>query len=310
MKEDKKIITGIHTSENISNLIYTIRNQQVMLDNDLAKIYNYEVKRLNEQVKRNINRFPEDFMFQLTREEVELVKSHFATSQVQGYFTGQYGGRRKLPYAFTEQGVYMLATVLKGRTAEQQSIFIMRAFREMRQFLANNQELFSKISKIELKQLEADKKFERIFQYIATTQKVKQKIFFNGQIYDAFSFLVDLVARSEKDLILIDNYVDITTLNILAKKNQNVRVLIFTAGKGSLTDKDIANFNAQYPKLTVKITNDFHDRFLIIDKTKAYHIGASIKDAGKKSFAITKLKDKNLMESLLKRLQKIPSVVK
>lgn len=153
-KENTEIVPVTIQANDIGNLIYTIRDKQVMLDHDLAALYGYEVKRLNEQVKRNIARFPDDFMFQLTREEVEAVKSQIATSPNSNFYSGQEGGRRKPPYAFTEQGIYMLATVLKGEVAEQQSIFIMRAFREMRRFIANNALLFEKVSHIELKQLE------------------------------------------------------------------------------------------------------------------------------------------------------------
>lgn len=185
-----------------------IRGQQVMLDTDLADIYGYEVKRLNEQVKRNKKRFPEDFMFQLTREEVELVKSQIATSRNETLFEGQDGGRRKLPYAFTEQGIYMLATVLKGELAERQSIFIMRAFKEMRHFIAHNALMFEKINSIELKQLEyqkdADEKFGRIFEYMTNHKVSNQKIFFDGQIFDAFSLFTEIIRHAKTDIVLID----------------------------------------------------------------------------------------------------------
>lgn len=156
---------------------------------------------------------------------------------------------------------------------------------------------------MELKQLETDKKLEEVFNYIATNTEVKQKIFFNGQIYDAFSFLVEIIAKATKEIILIDNYVDINTLNILSKRNNGVNINIFTSGKGNLTIKDINKFNTQYPTLVVKTNTDFHDRFLILDEMEVYHIGASIKDAGKKSFGITKIEDKDLIESLLKRVR-------
>lgn len=168
MKEKADLVPVTIQVNDIKNLIYTIRDKQVMLDYDLAALYGYEVRALNQQVKRNIARFPDDFMFQLTREEVEAVKSQIATSSNYNFYSGQEGGRRKPPYAFTEQGIYMLATVLKGEMAEQQSIFIMRAFREMRRFIANNALLFEKVSHIELKQLEyqktTDEKFDRWFE--------------------------------------------------------------------------------------------------------------------------------------------------
>ena len=277
-------IQVISSVEDIRNRVYWIRGKQVMLDFDLAEIYGYEVKRLNEQVKRNNRRFPEDFLFQLNREEVELVKSQFATSRNETFFEGQDGGRRKLPYAFTEQGIYMLATVLKGELAEQQSIFIMRAFKEMRHFIANNALMFEKINAIELKQLEyqkdADEKFGRIFEYMADHEESSQKIFFDGQIFDAFSLLADIIGHARKNIVLIDGYIDVVTLNILAKKNAGVDVLAYTLPNAKISALDIRNFNAQYPTLTVKKTTAFHDRFLIIDGTEGYHIGASLKDAG------------------------------
>ena len=196
----------------------------------------------------------------------------------------------------------MLSSVLKSEVAAKASINIMRAFVEMRKFLISNNEMFARLDRVELKQLETDKNLEEVFDYIATTKEVKQKIFFNGQIYDAFSLMVEIVEKAEKELILIDNYVDVNTLNILSKKKDGVNVLIVTSGNGNLTEKDIAKFNSQYPKLTVKISKDFHDRFLIIDRKEVYHIGASIKDAGKKSFGITKLEVEELTKSLLAKV--------
>ena len=197
----------------------------------------------------------------------------------------------------------MLSSVLKSEVAAKASINIMRAFVEMRKFLISNNEMFARLDRVELKQLETDKKLEEVFDYIATTKEVKQKIFFNGQIYDAFSLMVEIVEKAEKELILIDNYVDVNTLNILSKKKDGVNVLIVTSGNGNLTDKDVAKFNSQYPKLAVKISKDFHDRFFIIDRNEVYHIGASIKDAEKKSFGITKLKEQDLIDSLLGKVR-------
>ena len=197
----------------------------------------------------------------------------------------------------------MLSAVLKSDVAVEVSIKIMNSFVEMRRFLISNQELFSRLDRIELKQLETDKKLEEVFNYLATNTEAKQNIFFDGQIYDAFSFIVGLVKKANKEIILIDNYVDVNTLNILCKKNKSVDVVIMTAGKGNLSTKDITKFNAQYPKLSVKTTTDFHDRFLIIDKVEVYHIGASIKDAGKKSFGITKIEDEDLVNSLVNKVR-------
>ena len=225
------------------------------------------------------------------------------------FVTSSWGGTRKLPLAFTEQGIYMLATVLRGDVAEQQSIYIMRAFREMRHFIANNTLLFEKVSSLELKQLEyqksTDERFEKVFRYIEDHTESEQKIFFDGQIYDAFSLITSIIRKASKEIILIDGYADIDTLNILAKKNDGVDVKIYTFASAKLTNKDISNFNSQYPTLTVKKTQVFHDRFIILDGQTAYHIGASIKDAGKKCFGISLLTDPKMVSELLNRLNRI-----
>ena len=296
MAEDKNLVI-VHNKE-IQSMIYTFRGRQVMLDSDLAMLYQVETKYLNRQRNRNAERFPEDFCFQLSKEEYEILRCQNVTSKNEN----GSGGRRYLPYVFTEQGIAMLSSVLKSEVAAKASINIMRAFVEMRKFLISNNEMFARLDRVELKQLETDKKLEEVFDYIATTKEVKQKIFFNGQIYDAFSLMVEIVEKAEKELILIDNYVDVNTLNILSKKRKQVDVMIVTSGKGNLTKKDVTKFNSQYPKLTVKINEDFHDRFIIIDRTEVYHIGASIKDAGKKSFGITKLDVEDLTKSLLAKV--------
>ena len=297
MAEDKNLVI-VHNKE-IQSMIYTFRGRQVMLDSDLAMLYQVETKYLNRQRNRNAERFPEDFCFQLSKEEYEILRCQNVTSKNEN----GSGGRRYLPYVFTEQGIAMLSSVLKSEVAAKASINIMRAFVEMRKFLISNNEMFARLDRVELKQLETDKKLEEVFDYIATTKEVKQKIFFNGQIYDAFSLMVEIVEKAEKELILIDNYVDVNTLNILSKKRKQVDVMIVTSGKGNLTKKDVTKFNSQYPKLTVKINEDFHDRFFIIDRNEVYHIGASIKDAGKKSFGITKLEEQDLIDSLLGKVR-------
>ena len=298
--------TELRTVESIRDRVYMIRGQQVMLDVDLADLYGYEVKRLNEQVKRNIRRFPEDFRFQLNESEIpERLKSQFATLNIQENKRGMH--IKKMPYAFTEQGIYMLATVLKGELAEQQSIFIMRAFKEMRHFIANNALLFEKINAIELKQLEyqkdADEKFGRIFEYMAEREESNQKIFYDGQIFDAFSIFADIIGHAKKEIVLIDGYIDVVTLNILAKKNAGVNVLAYTLPSARITMQDLNNFNAQYPTLTVKRTTAFHDRFLIIDGLEGYHIGASLKDAGKKCFGINKIEGADDVKDIMKKAQ-------
>ena len=293
MADDKNLV--IVDNKEIQSMIYTFRGRQVMIDRDLAYLYNVETKALNQAVKRNINRFPESFRFQISDDE----KDELVTN-CDRFKTLKHSSLN--PYAYTEQGIAMLSAVLRSDVAVEVSIKIMNSFVEMRKFLLSNREMFARLDRVELKQLETDKKLEEVFDYIATTKEVKQKIFFNGQIYDAFSLMVEIVEKAEKELILIDNYVDVNTLNILSKKRKQVDVMIVTSGKGNLTKKDVTKFNSQYPKLTVKINEDFHDRFFIIDRNEVYHIGASIKDAGKKSFGITKLDVEDLTKSLLAKV--------
>ncbi len=286
---------------NLSGLIYTIRGQQVMLASDLASLYQVETRVLNQAVKRNQKRFPERYCFQLTMEEFENLTSQFVMS------SHGHGGRRVLPYAFTEQGIAMLSAVLRSDVAIEVSIRIMDAFVEMRRFIASNAQLFERIERVELKQLtyqkETNEKLEQVFDFINAHAESSQKIFFNGQIYDAFSLLASLIEQATKDIILIDGYVDIGTLNLLAKKKNGVDVEIHTFSNTRLTEADVTKFNSQYPTLTVKYTSAFHDRFLILDHKEAYHIGASLKDAGKKCFAITLLQEEGLLRELLDRLQ-------
>lgn len=213
-----------------------------------------------------------------------------------------------MPYVFTEQGIAMLSAVLRSDVAIQVSIRIMNTFVEMRRFMASNSLVLSRISEMEVKQLlyqrDTDEKFDKVFQYISEHEEVSQKIFFEGQIYDAFSLLTDLVSKAEKELILIDNYVDIGTLNILAKKQEKVTVRVYTVKKTKLSAEDVSNFNKQYPALEVHYTGEFHDRFLIVDGILAYHIGASLKDAGKKCFAINRIEDSANIKDILNRLIK------
>ena len=299
IEQSTDIIPVIADTKDIKSLIYVVRGQQVMLDSDLAMLYQVETKVFNQAVSRNIERFPENFRFQLTKEEFEALRSQIATSNGRG-------GRRYRPYMFTEQGLAMLSGVLRSDVAIQVSIRIMNTFVEMRRFIANNALLFEKVSDIELKQLEyqksTDEKFDKVFQYIEDHAESEQKIFFDGQIYDAFSLITSIIQKATKEIILIDGYVDVDTLNILAKKNIGVDAKIYTYASAPLTNRDAANFNAQYPTLTVKKTQVFHDRFIILDGKTAYHIGASIKDAGKKCFGISVLEDPGMVTDLLNRL--------
>lgn len=310
-KNAKKIIMDASIQEvqinekMIKNLIYVIRGQQVMLAGDLAYLYQVETRTLNQAVKRNIARFPESFRFQLTEEEYINLKSQFVISSLEG--EGTHGGRRYLPYVFTEQGIAMLSAVLRSDVAIQVSIRIMNTFVEMRRFMVNNSLVLNRVNEIEVKQLsyqkDVDEKFDKVFRYISEHEEVMQRIFYEGQIYDAFSLLTELISKAESEIVLIDNYVDIGTLNILAKKKWGVNVVVYTAKKAKLSKKDIDSFNKQYPTLEVKYTNAFHDRFLLVDGLYAYHIGASIKDAGKKCFGINKIEDVKIVGDILQRLK-------
>lgn len=281
----------------VESLIRVIRGQQVMLDRDLAELYGVETRRLNEQVKRNIERFPEDFMFQLTSNEFDNLKSQIAISS--------WGGVRKLPYAFTEQGVAMLSGVLKSPTAIEANIRIMRAFVSMRHFMVNNVAFFQRLETIEFNQLESNKvqakilahqevqdhRIDEIFRRLDEGMyKPKQGIFFDNQIYDAYSFVSELVKSAKQRIILIDNYVDETVLTLLDKRGENVSATIYTQQVSRQFRLDVDRHNSQYPPIEVDVFRRSHDRFLCIDDT-VYHVGASIKDLGKKWFAFSKMED-------------------
>ena len=290
------------TTKGIESRILTIRNQQVMIDRDIAELYGVETRRLNEQVKRNSERFPEEFCFQLTKEETETIssKSQIATLNVSGNLRGS--NIKKMPFAFTEQGVAMLSTVLKSDTAVSMSIQIMKAFVAMRKFMLINAQVFQRLDKIEKHQISTDSKINELFDKM---DKYKiddtQGIFFQGQIFDAYAKFESFISQAQKEIILIDNYVDLSILERFSKKKSNVNITIWTAPKTPLTLQDIQQFNTQYPTLIVNHTSKMHDRFLIIDQKILYHIGASLKDLGKKCFAFEIL-DKALIPHLLANL--------
>ena len=294
---DEKLDITKYETENIKNLIYTIRGKQVMLDSDVAMLYQYTTKNINKAMKRNINRFPKDFCFQLTEKEVENLRFQFGTSSLN---KEKYGGRRYLPYVYTEQGISMLAGVLKNEIAIQVSINIIRAFIEMRKFITNNAQVFERLTKIEYKMLEHDKKFDIVFNELQKEKKTefKEKIFFDGQIYDAYSLIIDIIQKAKHKILIIDNYIDVSVLKMLSKKNKNVEVIILTLQNTNLNKLDINKFNKQYPTLKVAYTNKFHDRFMVIDNEKLYHIGASLKDLGKKCFAISIIEDNEYIEKI------------
>lgn len=285
----------------IRDLIYTVRGVQVMLDSDLARLYGVEVRVLNQAVTRNPDRFPERFCFRLTSDETATLKSQSVISSEEGW-----GGRRKPHRVFTEQGISMLSAVLRSKTAAAVSVRIMDAFVEMRHFIAGNAAMFEQIRAVELRQLEyqrtTDERFERVFDYMGTHEAPSQRVFFEGQVWDAFELLVSLVQRAEREIVLIDGYVDVGTLNVLAKKRDGVAVTVWTHPRTRLTQRDVDTFNAQYPQLTVRHTTAFHDRFLFIDGTEGYLVGASLKDAGRRSFGIARIEDPETVAAILARL--------
>ena len=276
--------------DNIERRIIIIRNRQVMIDRDLADIYGVKTGRLNEQVKRNMERFPEDFCFQLTKEEFKNWKSQNATSN------SDKMGLRKMPFAFTELGVAMLATVLKTETASATSVKIIRAFVAMRHFMINNAHIFTEINDIKNRLLESDihhkendKKIEQLFSLMDKTDKeITQGVFYDGQIFDAYNFISDLIRKAKNDIILIDNYIDDSVLKMLNKRADGVSATIYTSHISENLQLDLAKHNSQYRPIKIEHFNKSHDRFLIIDED-IYLIGGSIKDLGKKVSTFVKL---------------------
>lgn len=266
-----------YETENIKNLIYTIRGKQVMIDSDVAMLYQCETKYVNRVVKRNSERFPEEFCFQLTEKEFSNLRCQIVTSSLKKQ---NYGGRRYLPYVFTEQGIAMLSALLKSDIAIKVSINIMKAFIEMRKFILINGQVFDRLTNVEYKLLEQnkmltghEKKFEKVFDELQKNKETefKQQIFFNGQIYDAYSLIIDIIKTAQEKILIIDNYVDDSILKMLAKKNKNVEAVILTSEKNNISKLDIQKFNKEYPILKLAYTNKFHDRFIVIDNKELYH---------------------------------------
>lgn len=287
-KKEKK--NGIIDVNNIESMIYVVRDSQIMLDRDLAMLYEVETKYLKRQVKRNIERFPEDFMFQLTKEEMSILRCQSGTSR--------WGGERYLPFAFTKNGVAMLSGVLNSGKAVDVNIKIMRAFTIMSRIVSINSNIYHRISSIEYHQIETDKRIDDVFKRL-DTNKPKEGIFFNGQIFDSFVFIIDLIKKAKREIILIDNYVDETVLIMLDNRNKNVVASVYTARITEKLKLALAKHNSQYQPINIDVVKRFHDRFLIIDDD-VYHIGASLKDLGKSVFAFSKMEiEKEILLSLL-----------
>ena len=367
------------TAQTIENKIFTIRGVQVMLDKDLAELYGVETKVLNQAWKRNIERFPEEFCFQLTKEEVEILRSQFATlntgnsflrsqnetskseiptlksqyatsrsqivtlntedsflksqivtskientspklqivtstftngssrSQIATLNTGRGSNIKYLPYAFTEQGVAMLASILKSETAVKVSIQIMNAFVQMRHFISANGSLFARLDSVEKRQIETEEKlnrnivqfhekldvheknFEKVFDALEAADLPKQGVFCDGQIFDSYEFVSDLIRKAKTSIVLVDNYVDDTVLSMLDKRKSGVSATIYTQSISKQLTLDLQKHNAQYAPIDICLIKNFHDRFLFLDEKSIYHIGASVKDLGKKVFGFSKL---------------------
>ena len=288
-------------NDDIGRKIIIIRNRQVMIDRDLADIYGVKTKRLMEQVKRNIERFPDDFCFQLNDNEFAIWRSQNATSK------SDKKGLRRPPYAFTEQGVAMLASVLKTRTAVDESVKIIRAFVAMRHFIIDNAKVFTEIESLKHHMIETDlhvldneRRINEVFLLMDKNKNIEtQGIFHDGQIFDSYVFVSNLIKKATKEIILIDNYVDENVLTMLNKRNESVSATIYTSAITKNLKLDLTKHNSQYPPINIHVLKKFHDRFLIIDD-EIYHIGASIKDLGKSVFAFSKMEiGKDLILSLL-----------
>ena len=293
--------TQLQPLENIENLIHVIRGKQVMLDRDLARLYGVEARALNQAVQRNIERFPEDFMFQLSKEEFENLRSQIVTSSEEEILKSQnvissWGGIRKWPYVFTENGVAMLSSVLRSQQAININIQIMRAFNAMRHFITSNAQVFQRVENIEknilalnASKVDTDKKLEEVFRRLDDGNATpKQAVFYDGQIFDAYKFVNERIREAKKRIVLIDNYVDETVLAMLDKRGKNVTAKVYTRNISRQLSLDFEKHNAQYTPIEVEQFDRAHDRFLCIDDT-VYLIGASIKDLGKKWFGFVKL---------------------
>ena len=313
MPSDKPTSAIELTPREVAARIFSVRGSQVLLDSHLADMYQVETKALNRAVKRNAARFPESFCFQLTAEEWEVLKQTH-TSNAPDSLRLQSGTlnipargqhRKYLPYVFTEQGVAMLSAVLHSKTAVTVSIRIIEAFVEMRKFLLQNAGLFQKVEQIELRQIkhiaDSDEKFNRIFNALEVPATPASGIFHNGQIFDAYAFVASLIRKAKSSIILVDNYVDESVLLLLSKRHDSTSAAIFTRKISRQLALDLEKNNAQYPPVAVHTLEDFHDRFLIIDKQDLYHLGASMKDLGKQCFAFSKLD--SLAPEVLSRLR-------
>ena len=281
----------------IENLIYEIRGKQVMLASDVAKLYQVETKALNQVVKRNLNRFPEDFCFQLTLEEAQEVSSRSQIVTLNRSGNNRGNNIKYLPYVFTEHGVMMLSGLLKSDIAAKVNVAIIKAFVLMRKYIANNT-LETRVSNIETKLIDYEHKFELIFDKMDNEKPYH--LFFNGAIYDAYSLLCDILSQAQESIAIIDNYLDKNILDVFASIQKDVLIVTKNINK-----KDLEMYEHQYQNVKIIKNDSFHDRFIIIDKNTLYHCGASFKDLGKKCFAITKMTDEEILSQLLVKITEV-----
>ena len=283
--------------ENIEKLIYEVRGQMVMLASDVAKLYNSEVRIINQVVKRNIKRFPEDFCFQLTKTEFENLKSQFVISSDN---KSVHGGNRHLPYAFTEHGVMMLSGLLKSDIAAEVNINIINAFVAMRKYISSNLIQQNYINNLVIEDHEKIKLLETSFQKFEE-KKITNETYYNGQIYDAYSKIIEIFKEAKEELIIIDRYADKQILDMV--KSLKVKVILVTKKNSLISDLDLEKYNKQYNNLKVIYDNSFHDRYFVLDKRDVYHCGASINHAGSRTFSINKWEDKKVKENFINNLK-------
>ncbi|SDA92283.1 ORF6N domain-containing protein [Algoriphagus alkaliphilus] len=282
--------------QEIETRIFTVRGMQVMLDSDLAEMYEVETKVLNQAVKRNLERFPNDFRFQLEEFEYQVLRikkenlTHSLRSQIVTLKSGRGKHRKYLPFVFIEQGIAMLSALINSNTAVQVSIQIMQAFINMRKFLMQNASVFQRLDLLEMKQFHSEEKIEQIFKALEAGQpKLEKGIFFDGQIFDSYAFISSLIKNAKSEIILIDNYVDESVLTLLTKRSNKVKASIFSRNISKAFQLDVEKHNSQYPEIQILQFSQSHDRFLLIDRKDLYHLGASLKDLGKKWFAFSRM---------------------
>ena len=286
----------IINENSIKDKIYTIRNMQVMLDRDLAELYCVETKRINEAVKNNQDKFMDDFYFELNDLEFEYLRSKISTTS--------FIKTRTNPKVFTEQGIYMLATILKSKVASQVTINLIKTFANMRKLISQNIALFERFERIENRLTIHDKNFNLLFKALEDKNNIPvQNIFFDGQIYDAYSFVNDLIKLANSEIVLIDNYIDDTVFTLFSKY-PNINFTIYTSTISKQLKLDFEKYSKQYKNISLKTFKSSHDRFLIIDKKEIYHLGASLKDLGKKWFAFSKMSLDSLnLDEIFNRLK-------